>query len=391
MEQIPRLDILIYAHDGRGLGHVSRSIGIGLALRRLFPELKVLFISGCRLSQELIGAAPLDWLKLPSYATRVTDGKSRGVAGRSLYSDAELGALRAKELQHLVRLYRPRLVLVDHTPQGKHKELVPALAESRAFGTRWVLGVRGVVGEVPQAQSDLGVKLFASHYHALLWYGDSAVLGSSHLELLRRHYGIAPVECGYVVRLAELAEWNNHSVAPAENPAGTIAIPWLGEESLRFLRCLAAALQKIPESYGAWRIFVDSGADADGQRTINELFRGVRNCRIEPPGGNYVPSLLHSKTALVYGGYNSIMDILQVRLPALVVYREMADEEQLIHLQRIVEVTGDQVTMVPEARVTADELMRVMLNNLHKGKAAPYAIDTDGAACTAKYLYRLLS
>jgi predicted glycosyltransferase len=60
MEQMARLDVLIYAHDGRGLGHASRSIGVGMALRRLYPDLKVLFVSGCSLSQELIGAAPLD-------------------------------------------------------------------------------------------------------------------------------------------------------------------------------------------------------------------------------------------------------------------------------------------------------------------------------------------
>ena len=65
--QNQRLDVLIYAHDGRGLGHAGRSIGIGMALRRLAPQLKVLFVSGCSLAQELIGRAPLDWLKLPSY------------------------------------------------------------------------------------------------------------------------------------------------------------------------------------------------------------------------------------------------------------------------------------------------------------------------------------
>ena len=54
--QAARLDVLIYAHDGRGLGHASRSIGVGMALRRLYPELKVLFVSGCSLSQELIGS-----------------------------------------------------------------------------------------------------------------------------------------------------------------------------------------------------------------------------------------------------------------------------------------------------------------------------------------------
>jgi len=43
-----RLDILLYGHDGRGLGHVSRSVAIGLALRRLYPHLKICVITGCR-------------------------------------------------------------------------------------------------------------------------------------------------------------------------------------------------------------------------------------------------------------------------------------------------------------------------------------------------------
>ncbi|MGB3210935.1 MAG: hypothetical protein WBB19_09555, partial [Desulforhopalus sp.] len=128
MVQTIRLDVLIYAHDGRGLGHASRSIGVGMALRRLFPELKVLFVSGCNLSQELIGRAPLDWLKLPSYETRVVRGKSMGIPGKSMFTDQQLGQFRSKELAHLVAMYRPRLVLVDHTPQGKHKELVQAVS-----------------------------------------------------------------------------------------------------------------------------------------------------------------------------------------------------------------------------------------------------------------------
>lgn len=382
---------MIYAHDGRGLGHASRSIGVGMALRRLFPELKVLFVTGCRFSQELIGAAPLDWLKLPSYETTVEGGRSRGIAGRSMYSDGELGRLRAKELLHLVQLYRPRLALVDHTPQGKHKELVQALSAGNALDTIWVLGVRGVVGEVPQARSELAATLFAEHYHSLLWYGDSTVLGPSHCRLLHRQYGIEPVECGYVLRLAEYGFWNNRLPVPAARPAGTIAIPWLGEESLRFLASLAKALKKIPESYGCWYLFIDTGTDPGSKKIIGELFREVTNCRIEPPGGNYAATLLHSKTAVVYGGYNSIMDILHVRIPALIVYREMADEEQQVHLQRLVGVTGENVTMISESRINGEELEGLLVNNLGRKKAAPGTIGTDGASRAAQYLHRLLS
>lgn len=388
MEQIPRLDILIYAHDGRGLGHVSRSIGVGMALRRLYPELKVLLVTGCRLARELIGPAPLDWLKLPSYATRVDGGRSVGIPGQSGYADAELGALRARELRHLVQLYRPRVVLVDHTPQGKHRELVEAIGAGRAYGTQWVLGVRGVVGEVPQATSDLGAELFAASYRALLWYGDSRVLGPSHRELLHRHYGIEPVECGYVVRLAELACWSKKIEADAGHLAGTVAVPWLGEKSRGFLEALSAALGKIPESYGGWRLFLETGPEHES--SPGDLFRDLRNCRVEPPGDGYVEALLNSKTAVLFGGYNSIMDILHVRLPALVVYREMADEEQRIHLERIVAVTGDQVTMLPEGRIGAEELARAIRRNLGRDKAAAYGIATDGAAGAAIFLRDLL-
>lgn len=393
MVQTPRLDILIYAHDGRGLGHASRSIGVGLALRRLFPELKVLLVTGCRLSQELIGAAPLDWLKLPSYETRVVQGKSQGIAGKSNYSDAELGRLRARQLADLVALYRPRLVLVDHTPQGKHKELVPALAAGGGgkTDTIWVLGVRGVVGSVAQASSGLAAALFAEHYRALLWYGDSTVLGPSHRQLLQRQYGLDPVECGYVLRLAEFAVWNLQQPAVSAPSAGTIAIPWLGEGSRGFLTRLAEALMKIPASFGRWNIFIDTGADPGLARAVGELFHGISHCRVESPGAGYVRALLHSQTALVYGGYNSLMDILHTRLPALVVLREMADEEQQIHLGRLTAIDGINIAVVLESQVTADELAGLLLGNLHKEKAAAMAIRTDGAATAARYLHRLLS
>jgi len=385
--EIPRLDILIYAHDGRGLGHVSRSIGVGMALRRLFPELRVLFVTGCRLSQELIGAAPLDWLKLPAYETQVVRGRSQGVSGKSLFSDAELGLLRAKELEHLLTLYRPRLVLVDHSPQGKHKELIPALTSVNGRDTRWVLGIRGVVGDVAQVGSTLAGKLFADHYSTLLWYGDSRVLGPSHCRLLRETFSTDPVECGYVLRLAEFAVWNKDlQMKKPPLPAGTISIPWLGEESGRFVECLAQALKKIPSSFGDWHIFIDTGVKA-----VARAFQGINNCRLEAPGAAYVQSLMNSRTALVYGGYNSLMDILHCRLPAVVVLRDMADAEQHIHVEKLLKAVGPCIAVVLESQVTADKLAELLLANLQKEKAGSFTINIDGASCAAKFLNKLLN
>lgn len=389
MTQTARLDILIYAHDGRGLGHASRSIGIGLALRRLYPELRILFVSGCRRTSELIGAGSLDWLKLPSYETKVVDGKSRGITGKSMFSDGELGQIRAKEIENLVSLYSPRLVLVDHTPQGKHRELVPALTATLQSDTRWVLGVRGVIGAVSQVKSDLAGSLFKSHYHSLLWYGDSVVLGKSHLCLLQELYGIQPVECGYVLRLDEFVRSNsfaNQSVALA----GTISIPWLGEKTAAFLSHLATALARVPATYGNWHLYIDTGASPEEQQYVDNLFAGIGTCFVEPPSGNYVRSLLRSKTALVYGGYNSVMDILHSNVFALVVLREMKDEEQQVHLERIVEVAGEQISIVSESQVTSQELEEKLLANLQKTATLSLGIMVEGARRAAEHLQQLL-
>lgn len=388
--QDQRLDVLIYAHDGRGLGHASRSIGIGMALRRLAPELKVLFVSGCSLTQELIGKAPLDWLKLPSYATRIEQGKSIGIVGKSLFGDKQLAEFRATELAHLVSLYRPRVVLVDHLPQGKHKELIPALSISRGSDIRWILGVRGVVGAVPQAGSALAAQLFAEHYHGLLWYGDSRVLGTSHCAQLERQYQLVPVECGYVVRLAEFALGNE--VAPPAGPplAGTISIPWLGENTLGFLRVLASALKKIPASFGLWQLFIDTTSSLAVGREITRMFEPLDNCRIDPPGSTYVAALRHSKTAVIYGGYNSLMDVIHTGIPALVVLREMQDAEQQIHLRQLQRVAGKGLVTVLETQVTAEELETQLLGHLQQQAHPPYPFNTSGAANAAAYILSIV-
>lgn len=389
MLSTPRLDVLIYAHDGRGLGHASRSIGVGMALRRLFPELKVLFVSGCRVSQDLIGVAPLDWLKLPSYETEVVDGKSVGIVGKSKFSDADLGRLRSKELAHLVTLYRPRLVLVDHTPQGKHKELVAALSVAEE-DTRWVLGVRGVVGAVPQARSELAGRLFRDYYQTLFWYGDSAVLGSSHCEQLQQQYGTVPVECGYVLRLSEFSYWTTSSGRTQKTLAGTISIPWLGERTMEFLRVLSLVLARVPESFGHWLLFVDTETSAAGQN-VRKLFGPLVNCQIEAPGSKYILALLQSKSAIIYGGYNSLMDVVSAGVPAVVVLREMQDEEQQVHLEKLKRVAGGSLSTVSESRVSEELLLDRLLINLQTKESPAVPLHTDGAATAASHIRNLLN
>lgn len=383
---LPRLDILIYAHDGRGLGHASRSTGIGMALRRLFPQKKVLFVSGCKMTASLIGGAPLDWIKLPSYETRIIDGKSKGMPGNSNFSLKEMGRYRAETIRQLVAGYRPRVVLVDHQPQGKQKELLPAIEATRDTDTRWVLGVRGVVGAVPQVYSELARTLFNSRFKALLWYGDTRVLGRQPMDALTGHFNAQPMETGYVSRLGEFIRWHPGAADP-ENPlvsrlGGTVSIPWIGEKTFSAIANIAEALRRIGDRYGLWRLFIGFKEPSEAA-VVSEAFKDISFCRVEPPSDLYAQALVNSRLALIYGGYNSIIDILQIGKPAVVLMRGMQDNEQQEHLKRLNDTAHAGLSIFSEAALTAD-LLEAAIERQLSAPSQRKEIKLNGAENTAR-------
>ncbi len=157
-----------------------------------------------------------------------------------------------------------------------------------------------------------------------------------------------------------------------------------------FLVILADVLKKIPTSFGRWWLFVDTESSSAVGRKIRKLFEQIQNCRLEPPGIHYVSALLHSKTAIIYGGYNSLMDVVHAQIPALVVLREMEDEEQQVHLRKLKDVLGEAISMVSETEVSAEELEGLLLANLQKNRLPFVSLNTNGAAHAAKYLHNLL-
>ena len=381
----PRLDVLLYAHDGRGLGHVSRTIAIGIALRRLFPELRVLFLTGCNMSQEFIDSAPLDWIKLPSYETTIANGKSTGIPGKSNFEDSQLGSLRGEHIKHIVATYRPRIVLADHSPQGKHRELLPALQMSNQTDTQWVLGIRGVVGQVKQVSSTLAASIFQKFYSSLLWYGDSQILGNEQLTEIESQFGCKPYECGYVSALQERIAEND---ATDKDPLlGTISIPWFGERTSAFLECLYTVLKDSKEKHRRWHVYLDQTYLNSNQFTT--LFNRLPGCRVEPPGKRYLDSLLRSHCAIIYGGYNSLMDVLSLSLPALVVLRDMQDNEQQEHLNRLVTSSPQGLSIVNE-ECSEDQLSEALQKVYMKPQPHPFSINLHGAEAAARYLAGLL-
>ena len=352
-----RLDFLLYAHDGRGLGHASRSIAIGLALRRLYPQCKTLFVSGCKQAAALIGNGTLDWMKLPSYSTTIVKGRAEGGYGHSNFYKSVLGQLRTEMLASIMTIFQPRIVLVDHAPTGKRNELFRAQEVTRDADTRWVLGLRGIIGDDKDVWADAAIQCFKNYYDLILWYGDTQAMGSKYPKIIAQRFGVNPVETGYVSRLMESKRL---LASEKDRLAGTISIPWGTEATWKFVKKIYEAIKGIGESYGPWRLFVDR----EKKEMIQDLFRNLPFCTVDAVSERYIPSLVKSRVAMVYAGYNSIGDVLASRIPAVVLLRDLKDREQQTHVDRLLPFIKEYVTVLPESNTDIQALQQALESQL---------------------------
>lgn len=373
-----RLDVMLYAHDGRGLGHASRAIAIGMGLRRLYPELRILFVTGAAISQSLIGNANLDWVKLPSYASTIIDGVSTGVNGPANFYKSVLGKHRQEMLRGLIASFKPRCLLVDHNPLGKRKELLEALELAKEVDTRCILGLRAIIGTQNDFWNDELRDTYQKYYSDILWYGDSNVSGTQQLDKINSHFECQAKEMGYVSRLFEtrkLTAKNNNNIT------GTVSIPWFSEESQHFIHILQQVLSQRSNNE-KWNIFINK----DEVENVRRQFKNVNNCTIKAVGEEYAESIIHSKMAIIYGGYNSLMDICAAQIPALILQRNMKDQEQEIHIQQLIQQAPETYTLVKDAKPTPKTL-EAMLTKLLAQQHLSKPIRLDGSIKTADFLH----
>jgi len=382
-----RLDVLIYSHDGRGLGHVSRGVTLGMTFRRLFPQLKVLFVSGSKQTSTLIGSCPLEWIKLPSYETLIIQGEAKGRIGDTNIKNCYLGPARANILESIIVNFKPRCILVDHEPLGKREELLPALKLTRGTDTIWLLGVRAVIGEVASMMSALSKNIFKAHYHSLLWYGDDHILGADLVKRVEASFATRPIITGYISRFLEMKHWSSYT---SEKYAGTIAIPWLSETTLSLLEPLARALDEIGERYGRWKIFTDIHELKKVAEDIQRRFDKIPHCVLENVSDQYLAALANSRVAMVYGGYNSLTDIMAANVPAVVIIRSVNDKEQEEHVNRIIQARGRSMVSLSETEITWKKLHAALEAQLNVNTGGGREVQLNGSENAARIIVDIL-
>ncbi len=375
--------MLLYCHDGSGHGHASRTVAIGLALRRIAPDARVLLATGSAAIEELAGGANLDWVKLPSYRYGIRDGTPMSLRANSGYDAADLAPIRAALLRELVLTLRPRVLFVDHMPGGKKNELLPALAEMGIQRGKCILGVRAIMGDVPLFWSDFSRDVMARHYSGCLWFGD-ARLPDHELARIREHLGCTPIAAGLVCRALEL---ERRDLIPDSDAFGTIAFSWCDPATPAAAAAIASAIGFRGDP-GPWNVYVGPVRGDFDRGTILSPFAGESMFRIEPFRHSYLGALRASRLAVAYGGYNTLTDLLWARTAAIVLTRTTTDAEQTTRADRMKNVFGNAVAWLRDTP-TADAVSAALDRQSTQRRPAPPDIDIDGAARAAEHLLSL--
>src|SRR5262245_17809614 len=105
-EAIRPTRLLVYSHDGFGLGNLSRTLKICERLSQEIPSLSILLLTGSPLAQAFRLPARVDYVKLPSVVRRARDQ----YVSRILRTPFKrLSPMRADLIQDAIRGFRPHL------------------------------------------------------------------------------------------------------------------------------------------------------------------------------------------------------------------------------------------------------------------------------------------
>lgn len=328
---------LLYSHDSWGLGHLRRSLTIAGALTSRFDDANVMVITGSPCATQFDLPLNCDVLKLPS----ISKDAEGNYVPRSFSSDIERTVqLRSRLILEAYRAFQPHLILVDHQLTGLRSEALSMLREARRSGRKTVYGMRDVLDAPEAVRTEWDSH--DCHWALKKGYDRICVYGRPEVFDPRSQYPI-------LMSQRHKIEFSGYIVAPIDG-ATRPAVPSLkqmvlvtlggGEDGAQRIETYLAALAIRP---AGWISHIIAGPLMDRMR-VRQFKRQIHSkglseqVKISRFHSN-IPRLLQGADAVVaMAGYNSCMEILQSRVPAIFLPRSFPRKEQLIRARRLQEL-----------------------------------------------------
>ena len=318
--------LLMYSHDGLGLGHLRRARNIAREVLALEPESSILVVADSPATPFFPALPGVDYLKLP---TVVKGDIDHWRAETLQLGTDELVSLRSTIIRHTFCEFRPDVVLVDHMPLGALGELKSMLdsVAGRRRRPALFLGLRDVLDRpqvIRRVWRELGGYEYLASYDAVLIYG------------CRELYD---AESAY--RLSPTAQWVRYchyvapeAAAPVGRPPHSGDVPFIlvmmggGGDGFPVAKAFLDALPTLLQQTELQALILTGPNIPAAQREA--LVAQSAGYPVDVRCEDATPWLQVASAVVTMAGYNSLCEVLSWRKRALVVPRSGPSAEQRI-------------------------------------------------------------
>lgn len=347
--------LLFYCQHSLGIGHLIRSFAIAEALSRRF---RVVFVSGGKLPRAVRLPQGFEYVQIPPVGAG-PDGQLVSQDGRR---DLALAwRLRRSCLLDIFQRLKPAVLLIEFYPFGRMQfsgELLPLLDAARlAKPHRPIVlcSVRDIIerrtGKFQYVYDDIVSTLVNNLYDGVLFHADSRFARLEESFQSSIPLSTPVYYTGFVTPQREQAATN-----AGKNGPEVIVSAGGG-------RCGGPLLHAALEAYTRYGIGDGLGMtivagpfmpQAEWE-TLRAAAQNVRGLKVRRWLANFRVELSQAKLSVSQCGYNTTMDLLSTRTPALVVPYVTEDEEEQMRRARKLERFGRARVLEPE-RMTAQTL-----------------------------------
>ena len=375
-----------------GLGHLRRHSTIAARLVHDLPGASVLLMTGLPSGCWFDLPPGVDFVKLPS-VTKMEAGLYR--PSMPNLGAEKVRALRASTIKQIAEVFEPDLLLVDHSPIGLWRELLPTLRllKARARPTKLVLGLRDVL-DTPEATREhwqaAGVyAAIKEFYDAILIYGSRHIFDSVAQYGLTDDLASRVSFCGYLTNCQAQPGTTTLLKDPdrAQRKLVVVTVGG-GADGLPIMRMCLEAVRVLGPDCAAEFVFLTGPLMPRDQR--QSLQAQAAGLPVHVLGGtDESRSYLAAADLIVtMAGYNTLTEAIRLGKRLLVIPRQGPSAEQRIRAGLFAEL--GLLRKVDPQRASPTEIARDMLNSLDASPPAGRRLDLEGLNRAVDALIALL-
>jgi predicted glycosyltransferase len=353
--------LLFYCQHSVGLGHLMRSYAL---CEKLAERFRVVLLCGGELPRGIAPPRQVELVALPPLGVKPGEGFG---SGDPRYTTERAWAIRAQRIHATLKRTRPQVVLVELFPFGRAKfarELVPLLEAAREQGAFTACSLRDILVSTRANQrehDDRASALANAHLDAVLVHCDPRFARLEETFKPSQPLTIPVHYTGFVTK---------HNDAPSARGDHIVVSAGGGRVGAPLIKAAMEASEGRPMRAIAGPLMPD--ADCRELRDLApenvELIRSVPDLAAE---------LSRAKASISQCGYNTALDLLRTRVPALVVpYATPEEDEQTRRARRL-----EQLGVLQVATQINGDLPRLLAFT-----PSATTLDLDGAARTRDLL-----